>query len=124
VGRTNICIYFFLDKSSHTWHLPPVIVHLLQFGMFLKVGIASFCLNSKFIQPIPVDTKTVYLYLEASFAAGLGTPIRRGLSNISLLRWSPSGDYLLAAKLYGQFSFHFDISSYYYFQIFTNSLIY
>ena len=48
----------------------------------------------------------MYLYLETfSFATGLGTPIRRGLSNISLLRWSTSGDYLLAAKLYGQFLF-------------------
>ncbi|TVU02609.1 hypothetical protein EJB05_51876 [Eragrostis curvula] len=30
----------------------------------------------------------------------LGTPIRRGLSSISLVRWSPSGDYLLAAKFF------------------------
>ncbi|XP_052136085.1 aladin-like [Oryza glaberrima] len=34
---------------------------------------------------------------------GLGTPIRRGLSSISLVRWSPSGDYLLTAKLDGTF---------------------
>lgn len=46
-----------------------------------------------------------YIWKNSSFATGLGTPIRRGLSNISLLRWSPSGDYLLAAKLYGQFPF-------------------
>ncbi|KAK3118318.1 hypothetical protein QOZ80_9BG0697190 [Eleusine coracana subsp. coracana] len=36
---------------------------------------------------------------------GLGTPIRRGLSSISLVRWSPSGDYLLAAKFDGNFHF-------------------
>ncbi|PWZ46018.1 hypothetical protein Zm00014a_034019 [Zea mays] len=35
----------------------------------------------------------------------LGTPIRRGLSNISLVRWSPSGDYLLVAKFDGTFHF-------------------
>ncbi|KAL6641960.1 hypothetical protein ACP70R_020141 [Stipagrostis hirtigluma subsp. patula] len=63
----------FLNITSHTWHLPPVIAHLSRFGMFLKVG--------------------------------LGTPIRRGLSNISLVRWSPSGDYLLAAKFDGTFHF-------------------
>ncbi|XP_052138153.1 aladin-like [Oryza glaberrima] len=34
---------------------------------------------------------------------GLGTPIKRGLSSISLVRWSPSGDYLLTAKLDGTF---------------------
>ncbi|EEC67603.1 hypothetical protein OsI_34973 [Oryza sativa Indica Group] len=34
---------------------------------------------------------------------GLGTPIRRGLSSISLVQWSPSGDYLLTAKLDGTF---------------------
>ncbi|PWZ46023.1 Aladin [Zea mays] len=38
-------------------------------------------------------------------ASGLGTPIRRGLSNISLVRWSPSGDYLLVAKFDGTFHF-------------------
>nr|CAB3459259.1 unnamed protein product [Digitaria exilis] len=38
-------------------------------------------------------------------SGGLGTPIRRGLSNISLVRWSPSGDYLLAAKFDGTFHF-------------------
>lgn len=31
---------------------------------------------------------------------GLGTPIRRGLGGISLLKWSPSGDYFFCAKLY------------------------
>ncbi|KAL3629835.1 hypothetical protein CASFOL_027057 [Castilleja foliolosa] len=34
---------------------------------------------------------------------GLGTPIRRGLGGISLLKWSPSGDYLIAAKVDGTF---------------------
>ncbi|KAG8077466.1 hypothetical protein GUJ93_ZPchr0007g3967 [Zizania palustris] len=34
---------------------------------------------------------------------GLGTPIRRGLSSISLIRWSPSGDYLLTSKFDGTF---------------------
>jgi aladin len=34
---------------------------------------------------------------------GLGMPIRRGLSSISLVQWSPSGDYLLTAKLDGTF---------------------
>lgn len=31
---------------------------------------------------------------------GIGTPIRRGLGGISLLKWSPSGDYFFASKLY------------------------
>uniref|UniRef100_A0A0D9XWK2 Uncharacterized protein n=1 Tax=Leersia perrieri TaxID=77586 RepID=A0A0D9XWK2_9ORYZ len=31
---------------------------------------------------------------------GLGTPIRRGFSTISLVRWSPTGDYLLTAKIW------------------------
>ncbi|KAK4485619.1 hypothetical protein RD792_008262 [Penstemon davidsonii] len=34
------------------------------------------------------------------WSTGLGTPIRRGLGGISLLKWSPSGDYFFAAKLY------------------------
>lgn len=31
--------------------------------------------------------------------SGLGTPIRRGLGGISILKWSPTGDYFFAAKL-------------------------
>nr|ABG22347.1 expressed protein [Oryza sativa Japonica Group] len=38
-----------------------------------------------------------------AFPRGLGMPIRRGLSSISLVQWSPSGDYLLTAKLDGTF---------------------
>jgi hypothetical protein len=33
----NIKQEVFLDIFPHTWHLLPVIVHLSQFGMFLKV---------------------------------------------------------------------------------------
>ncbi|KAJ6967822.1 hypothetical protein NC653_035910 [Populus alba x Populus x berolinensis] len=33
----------------------------------------------------------------------LGTPIRRGLGGISLLKWSPTGDYFFAAKFDGTF---------------------
>ncbi|KAF6151896.1 hypothetical protein GIB67_010470 [Kingdonia uniflora] len=36
-------------------------------------------------------------------AQGLGTPIRRGLGGISIVRWSPLGDYFLAAKFDGSF---------------------
>ncbi|KAH6794522.1 Transducin/WD40 repeat-like superfamily protein [Perilla frutescens var. hirtella] len=34
---------------------------------------------------------------------GLATPIRRGLGGISLLKWSPSGDYFFSAKFDGTF---------------------
>ncbi|KAI3869506.1 hypothetical protein MKX03_033229 [Papaver bracteatum] len=36
-------------------------------------------------------------------AQGLGTPIRRGLGGISLLKWSPMGDYFFTAKFDGTF---------------------
>lgn len=34
---------------------------------------------------------------------GFGTPIRRGLGGISVLKWSPTGDYFFAAKFGGTF---------------------
>ncbi|CAM6115875.1 unnamed protein product [Calypogeia fissa] len=36
-------------------------------------------------------------------ALGIGTPVRRGFAGISLLRWSPTGDYLFSAKTNGTF---------------------
>ncbi|KAK9124946.1 hypothetical protein Scep_013792 [Stephania cephalantha] len=36
-------------------------------------------------------------------AQGVGTPIRRGLGGISLLKWSPVGDYFFTAKFDGTF---------------------
>ncbi|VVA28872.1 PREDICTED: aladin [Prunus dulcis] len=36
-------------------------------------------------------------------AQGLGTPIRRGLGGISMLKWSPTGDYFFSAKFDGTF---------------------
>jgi len=36
-------------------------------------------------------------------AQGTGTPLRRGLGGISLLKWSPTGDYFVSAKLNGVF---------------------
>lgn len=38
-------------------------------------------------------------FLRFSFwSTGLGTPIRRGLGAISMLKWSPTGDYFFTAK--------------------------
>ncbi|KAG5054967.1 hypothetical protein JHK85_007477 [Glycine max] len=37
------------------------------------------------------------------FAQGVGTPIRRGLGGISMLKWSPTGDYFFASKFDGTF---------------------
>ncbi|KAL2320593.1 hypothetical protein Fmac_029562 [Flemingia macrophylla] len=37
------------------------------------------------------------------YAQGEGTPIRRGLGGISLLKWSPTGDYFFASKFDGTF---------------------
>ncbi|KAI6673641.1 hypothetical protein NL676_001547 [Syzygium grande] len=36
-------------------------------------------------------------------AQGVGTPIRRGLGGISMLKWSPTGDYFFSAKFDGTF---------------------
>ncbi|KAL6272218.1 hypothetical protein ACE6H2_022910 [Prunus campanulata] len=38
-----------------------------------------------------------------TLSRGLGTPIRRGLGGISMLKWSPTGDYFFSAKFDGTF---------------------
>ncbi|MFS7896234.1 putative transcription factor WD40-like family [Helianthus anomalus] len=41
--------------------------------------------------------------IDFEYVTGVGTPIRRGLGSISLLKWSPTGDYFFAAKFDGTF---------------------
>ncbi|KAK7377985.1 hypothetical protein VNO80_03421 [Phaseolus coccineus] len=41
--------------------------------------------------------------LIVSSMEGVGTPIRRGLGGISMLKWSPTGDYFFASKFDGTF---------------------
>jgi aladin len=36
-------------------------------------------------------------------AQGTGTPLRRGFGGISLLKWSPMGDYFVSANMNGVF---------------------
>ncbi|THG02379.1 hypothetical protein TEA_030011 [Camellia sinensis var. sinensis] len=43
------------------------------------------------------------IMVEEMFRQCRGTPIRRGLGGISMLKWSPTGDYFFAAKFDGTF---------------------
>nr|GMC84231.1 aladin isoform X1 [Ipomoea batatas] len=68
---------------------------------FLKSGcfqfLTFFCLY-RILASFESSSFTIW-----DVAQGVGTPIRRGLGGISLLKWSPSGDYFFAAKFDGTF---------------------
>ncbi|KAL8172214.1 hypothetical protein V2J09_024018 [Rumex salicifolius] len=82
---------------------------LLNLGNGIRWTLVD-CLKSSSNEHITALSWTSGSYESASFtiwdvSQGVGTPMRRGLGGISILKWSPAGDYFFAAKFDGTFYF-------------------
>ncbi|CAN6576767.1 unnamed protein product [Malus baccata var. baccata] len=82
-------------------------LHLI---LLLKAGICfSFKKGMNYLMVLFLEAEKVLSYFEIydfislTGFSGLGTPIRRGLGGISMLKWSPTGDYFFSAKFDGTF---------------------
>ncbi|KAL3623715.1 hypothetical protein CASFOL_032531 [Castilleja foliolosa] len=75
-----------------------ILVDFLQSSDSEQISALSWSPNGRSSASFESSSFTIW-----DVSQGIGTPIRRGLGGISLLKWSPSGDYLVAAKFDGTF---------------------
>ncbi|XP_059288959.1 aladin-like [Lycium ferocissimum] len=112
--KGGICIWAASYPGNTTSVRSGVTLGTLYRGSGTKWTLVDFLQRPEEEQIIALSWRTNGKYLAlASFESssfiiwdvveGVGTPIRRGLWGISLLRWSPSGDYFLSAKFDGTF---------------------
>ncbi|KAK6151372.1 hypothetical protein DH2020_014007 [Rehmannia glutinosa] len=80
--------------STSRW----VLVDFLQSFDSEQISALSWSPDGRYPNQLLSSSFTIW-----DVSQGLGTPIRRGLGGISLLKWSPSGDYFFAAKFDGTF---------------------
>ena len=77
-------------------------VHNTIWTAVFKLG-KCYCFPAECLNACLSHGCVLYLLMEFClfiWLVGLGRPIRRGLGGMSLIKWSPSGDYFIAAKLY------------------------
>ncbi|KAK1294076.1 hypothetical protein QJS10_CPA16g01223 [Acorus calamus] len=82
--------------SSVRWTL----VDFLRCPSGEQVSTISWNPNGRYLASASCESSSFTIW---DFAQGLGTPIRRGLGGISMLKWSPTGDYFFTAKFDGTF---------------------
>nr|CAD1817334.1 unnamed protein product [Ananas comosus var. bracteatus] len=77
-----------------------ILVDILRSPHDELVSALSWNPDGRFLASASYDSSSFTVW---DVAQGLGTPIRRGLGTISMLKWSPMGDYFLTAKFDGTF---------------------
>ncbi|KAG2614698.1 aladin-like isoform X2 [Panicum virgatum] len=97
-GVTPYSFSAFPRGSGGRW----ILVDVLRDSSAEQVTVLCWKPDGRYLASASCNSPSFMIW---DLSQGLGTPIRRGLSNISLLRWSTSGDYLLAAKFDGTFHF-------------------
>ncbi|XP_057971493.1 aladin [Malania oleifera] len=65
-----------------------------------QISAMAWCPNGRYLASGSYESSSFTIW---DVAQGLGTPIRRGLAGVSMLKWSPTGDYFFAAKFDGKF---------------------
>ncbi|XP_058078263.1 aladin isoform X2 [Magnolia sinica] len=77
--------------SGFRWTL----VDFLESPSGEQVSALSWSPNGRFLASASCESSSFTIW---DVAQGLGTPIRRGLGGISMLKWSPTGDYFFTAN--------------------------
>ncbi|XP_042462728.1 aladin-like [Zingiber officinale] len=77
-----------------------ILVDFLQSSNSELTSILSWSPNGRYLASSSYGSSSFTVW---DVSQGVGTAIRRGLGPLSMLKWSPSGDYFLTAKLDGTF---------------------
>ncbi|KAL6539732.1 hypothetical protein OROHE_011503 [Orobanche hederae] len=92
--RSGVHSNTFSRGSAARW----ILVDFFQSSDLEQVSALSWSPNGRYPKLLSSASFESSSFTIWDVSQGLGTPIRRGLGGISLLKWSPSGDYFFAAK--------------------------
>lgn len=77
-----------------------ILVDFLRNPSDEQISALSWSPNGRYLASASYESSAFTIW---DVAQGVGTPIRRGLGGISMVKWSPSEDYFFAAKFDGTF---------------------
>lgn len=90
----------FLGSLSRNSGNRYILVDFLRSSYDEHISALSWNPDGRYLATASYESSSFTVW---DYAQGEGTPIRRGLGGISLLKWSPTGDYFFASKFDGTF---------------------
>nr|POF14691.1 aladin [Quercus suber] len=99
----------FLGTNSRGSGVRYILVDFLRSPNDEQISALSWSPDGRYPNQLHKSRLSDIIFPESSsftvwdVAQGVGTPIRRGLGGISMMKWSPTGDYFFAAKFDGTF---------------------
>ncbi|KAK9987002.1 hypothetical protein SO802_031953 [Lithocarpus litseifolius] len=95
----------FLGTNSRGSGVRYILVDFLRSPNDEQISALSWSPDGRYPNQLQylIDFSSSSSFTVWDVAQGVGTPIRRGLGGISMMKWSPTGDYFFAAKFDGTF---------------------
>eukprot|EP00252_Welwitschia_mirabilis_P015064 TRINITY_DN33199_c0_g1_i1.p1 TRINITY_DN33199_c0_g1~~TRINITY_DN33199_c0_g1_i1.p1 ORF type:complete len:486 (+),score=79.74 TRINITY_DN33199_c0_g1_i1:44-1501(+) len=101
VASVRAGVPYYLAPLTRGANVRWTLVDTLKRAHGKKITTIAWSPNGRFLASGSHEESSIIIW---DVAQGVGTPLRRGLGGTSLLKWSPTGDYLFSAKLNGTFS--------------------